>query len=185
MISRDRTAGELGMSVLTPEDHAFFEENGYVVVHDAVPKENCDAVIAAVWDFLGMDPGNPDDWYREPLRRGGMVEIYQHQSMWDNRQYPRLYEAFTEILGTRKLWVSFDRVGMKPPPHPAHPEYDHTGFIHWDVDTSKLPVRFGVQGVLYLADTAANQGGFQCVPGMHRNLEEWVKTQPVDRNPRV
>ena len=41
------------------------------------------------------------------------------------------------------------------------------------------------EGVLALTDTATDQGGFQCVPGMHRGLEEWIKTQPPDRNPRV
>lgn len=75
---------------------------------------------------------------------------------------------------------------MKPPRHPTHPEWDHAGFIHWDVDTRKLSqIPFGVQAVLCLEDTKADQGGFQCVPGMHRNLEAWIKTQPWTRNPRV
>ena len=56
--------------------------------------------------------------------------------------------------------------------------------IHWDVDTSQDPIPFGVQGVLYLTDTSVDQGGFQCVPGFHRTFEDWVKTQPDDRNPR-
>jgi hypothetical protein len=172
------------MPILSPADHAFFQENGYVVVPNTVPQENLDAVIDAVWEFLGMDPNDPEDWYREPHRPGGMVEIYQHQALWNNRQHPRVYQVFTEILGAERLWVTVDRACMKPPQHPAHPEYDHKGFIHWDVDTSKLPVPFGVQGVLYLTDTAVDQGGFQCVPGMHRGLEEWVKTLPPDRDPR-
>ena len=41
-----------------------------------------------------------------------------------------------------------------------------------------------MQGVLYLTDTAEDQGGFQCVAGFHRLFDEWVKTQPKDRNPR-
>src|SRR4051812_12894431 len=112
------------MSTLSPEDHQFFEENGYVVVHNAVPQENLDAVIAAIWEFLGMDPNDPTDWYREPAHPSGMVEMYQHPAMWANRQYPRVYEAFSEILGMRKLWVSTDRVGMKPPVHPDFPKFD-------------------------------------------------------------
>ena len=55
--------------------------------------------------------------------------------------------------------------------------------IHWDVDTSSPTIPFGVQGVLYLTDTAENQGGFQCVPGFHRAFDAWVKTQPADRDP--
>jgi hypothetical protein len=172
------------MPILSPADHAFFAENGYVVVPNAVPQENLDAVIDAIWWFLGMDPNDPEDWYREPHRTGGMVEIYQHQALWNNRQYPRVYEAFTEIRNTEKLWVTIDRACMKPPQHPDHPEYDHKGFIHWDADVTKWPVRFGVQGVLYLTDTTADQGGFQCIPGGHIGVEEWVKSLPPDQDPR-
>jgi ectoine hydroxylase-related dioxygenase (phytanoyl-CoA dioxygenase family) len=114
-----------------------------------------------------------------------MIEIYQHQALWNNRQNPRLYQVFTEILGEEKLCVTIDRAGFKPPYHPAHPEYDHKGFTHWDVDTSKLPIPFGVQAVLCLSDTGANMGGFQCIPGFHRGLEEWIERQPPDRHPRV
>ena len=39
--------------------------------------------------------------------------------------------------------------------------------------------------MLALTDTAINQGGFQCVPELYRNLEEWIKTQPLDRDPFV
>jgi phytanoyl-CoA dioxygenase PhyH len=172
------------MPILSPSDHAFFAENGYVVVPNAVPQENLDAVIDAIWWFLGMDPDDPEDWYREPHRTSGMVEIYQHQALWNNRQYPRVYEAFTEIRGTEKLWVTIDRACMKPPQHPDHPEYDHKGFIHWDADVTKWPVPFGVQGVLYLTDTTADQGGFQCIPGGHIGVEEWVQSLPPDVDPR-
>ena len=41
-----------------------------------------------------------------------MVEIYQHQALWDNRQYPRVHQAFSEIWETEKLWVSFDRASV-------------------------------------------------------------------------
>jgi hypothetical protein len=175
------------MSILTPEDHTFFQENGYLRVRNVVPQENCDAAITMIWDYLGMDPNRPEDWYRDPLPKGGMIEIYQHQAMWNNRQHPRMHQVYAELMGTEKLWVSMDRVNMKPPQHPDHPEYDHKGFIHWDVDTSSLSdrQRLGVQGVLYLADTDEDMGGFQCVPGFHRCLEEWIETQPSDRNPRV
>jgi hypothetical protein len=171
--------------ILSDADHAFFRENGYVVVRNAVPRENLQAVIDLIWSFLGMDPNDPEDWYREPHRTGGMVEVYQAQALWDNRQHPRIHQIFSEILGTERLWVSLDRACMKPPYHRAHPEYDHRGFIHWDADTTQLPVEFGVQGVLCLTDTAANQGGFQCVPELFRCFDRWVRTQPKDRHPRV
>ncbi len=173
------------MAILTHEDRAFFSKNGYLTVPNAIPPPNLQAVIEAIWAFLEMDPRDPEDWYRPPLRPGGMVEMYHHQSMWDNRQHPRIYQVFAELLGSERLWVSMDRVSMKPPRHASHPDYDHQGFIHWDADTSQRPLPTGVQGVLYLSDTAADQGGYQCVPGLFRTLESWLETQPKDRNPRV
>jgi hypothetical protein len=172
------------MAIFTAEDHAFFADEGYVVAHNIIPKADCDAVIDAIWEFLGQDRNDPEDWYHLPLKPGGMIEMYQHQAEWNNRQNPRLYEAFTEMLGTEKLCVTIDRVGMKLPYNPAHPDYDHKGFTHWDVDTAKLPVPFGVQGVLCLTDTTADMGGFQCIPGFHKNLEAWIATQPPDRDTR-
>ena len=52
-----------------------------------------------------------------------------------------------------------------------------------DMDSTARPVTFAVQGVLCLSGTAADQGGFQCVPGFHKRLEEWAETQPEDRPP--
>ncbi len=173
------------MAVLTAEDRAFFEENGYVIVRRAVPAADCEAVVRAIFEFLEMDRENPDDWYRLPLTPGGMIEMYQHPALWANRQNPRLYEVFSEIYGTPKLTVSIDRVGMKPPRRPEYPEYDHKGFIHWDADTRDLNQPFGVQGVLALTDTAADMGGFRCIPGFHKNLADWIAAQLADRNPRV
>ncbi|HEX5322383.1 MAG TPA: phytanoyl-CoA dioxygenase family protein [Capsulimonadaceae bacterium] len=171
------------MSVLSSAELAFFKENGYLIVPNAVPQENLDAVVAAIWDYLGMSPDDPASWYRGQFRGGGMVELYQHPAMWNNRQHPRVYEAFRQILGRDDLWVSVDRVNMKPPQNPDYPEFDDKGFIHWDMDTSQLPAPLAVQGVLCLTDTTEEMGGFQCVPELFRDFYEWVKTQPADRNP--
>lgn len=182
------------MPVLTEQDHTFWQENGYVVIPDAVPKNHLDATIDAIWQFLQIDPDDREAWYRykpytreercSPISAAGMVEIYQHQALWDNRQYPKVHQAFSELWGTEKLWVSLDRANMKPPARDDRPEWCNKGMIHWDTDTSKQPIAFGVQGVLYLTDTTEDQGGFQCVPGFHKYFDEWVKTQPKDRNPR-
>jgi hypothetical protein len=171
--------------VLSEGDVAFFRENGYVVVPDAVPPEGREAAVAAVWEFLGMDAADPTTWY-PPERRGGIVYLHQHQALWDNRQSPRLYQAFVDLMGTEKLWVSMDRAGMKPPIDARFPYHDDPGFVHWDLDTSRpLPDRLGLQGVLALTDTTEDMGGFCCIPGFHKHLAEWIAAQPADRNPRA
>jgi ectoine hydroxylase-related dioxygenase (phytanoyl-CoA dioxygenase family) len=175
------------MRVLSNEDMAFWDETGYVIVHNAVPQENLDALVEAIWDFLEMDRHDSQTWYHIPwgenqmveLNKAGMVELYHHQAMWNNRQHPRVHGAFADLWGTAKLWVTIDRVNMNPP---ARPGWDFSGFIHWDIDTATMPLPFEVQGVLSLVDTTAEQGGFQCVPGFVKRFPEWVKTQPADRN---
>lgn len=174
------------MPVFSADDLKFFDERGYVIARNIVPHENCEAVVQAIFEFLEMNPDDPNDWYRAPHSSGGMVEMYQHQALWDNRQYPRVHEAFAQLVGTPKLWVTEDRVGFKVPPHPSYPDWQHKGFTHWDIDTSKpLPQNVRVQGLLVLRDTDETMGGFQCVPGFHKNLEEWIARQPADRNPHA
>lgn len=156
---------------------------GYVIIHDAVPKENLDALAADIWRHTGADPNDPDTWYRkEVIRPVGMVEMYHYQSMWNNRQHPHLYDIFRAIHGTDKLWVSIDRVGLKPPVNPNHPEYDHKGMIHWDTEMVKYPdIPFHVQGVLALTDTEPDMGGFQCIPETYQHLPEYLATQTREK----
>lgn len=175
------------MRVLSDQDFAFWEDNGYVVISDAVSSENLQAVIDAIWEFQEMNPNDPTSWYRVPerqnemveLNKGGMVELYHHQTLWDNRQSARIHGAFADIWGSEKLWVTIDRVNLNIP---AKPDWDFKGFIHWDIDTSIEPLPFEVQGVLSLTDTTPDQGGFQCIPGFPKQFKEWVKTQPKDRD---
>ncbi len=182
------------MSILNTEDRAFWDEHGYVIIHDAVPPENIKAAKAAVWDFLEMRPDNPDSWYPDQPRKGIMAEMYHHQALWDNRQYPRIHQAFAEIWGTDRLWVSIDRASMNPPDRTSPKEAGKLNGdspseqpiplpLHWDIAVEP-PIPFCVQGVLYLTDTVADGGAFICVPGFHRKLEAWLANLPADADPR-
>ena len=107
-----------------------------------------------------------------------MVEVYNHQCLWNNRQTEKVYKAFTDVWGTSKLWVTIDRANLN---FPIQPGFEYKGFIHWDYDPETKPQN--VQGVLALADqTDENMGGFQCIPWLYRHYDEWKKTQPEDRN---
>ena len=165
------------MDVLSEEDRAFFEREGYVVLKGVVPEETCDAVVAMLYDYLGFDSTTPDGWYRAPLTRGGMLEIYQHQALWDVRQHPNVHQVFSELYGTEKLWVSLDRANFNPPAREDHPEYDHKGMLHWDIDPAGAGAEgFRVQGVVYLDHTPEDRGGFCCVPGHHKLVTRWATT---------
>ncbi len=173
--------------VFSEQDRQHFEDYGFVVLKNAVPIESCEAVVRACFEFLELDEHDPSTWY--PAWRGGnaLVHLHQHQSIWDNRQLPRVHQGFAELLGEEKLWVSLDRAGFKPPISAEHPEHEDRGFIHWDLDITKpLPEKLRVQGVLCLRDTGANMGGFRCVPGFHKRelIEAWLQSQPPERRTR-
>ena len=177
------TAQEI--DIFSPEDLAHFETQGYVILRQAIPARQVAATTAAIWQFLGMAPDRPDDWYRPPHTPNGSVPMHQHQSFWDNRQAPRVYNAFRQLWKTPRLWVSLDRASMKPPASQRHPEWDYPSFLHWDLDFGETPVRFGLQGVLCLSDSTVDHGGFHCIPGMHRDTIEWSRTPLAQRDPKA
>jgi len=180
------------MKVLSKEDKMFWDENGYVVINKAVPPENIKATVGAIWDFLEMEPNSPESWYPHPPRPGIGVKLYHHQTVWENRQYPRVYQAFSEIWGTEKLWVSFDQVSMSPPDRTTSGLSDKLYMedsskqpipMHWDIPLER-PLPFAVQGALYLTDTTEEMGAFTCVPGFHHKTEAWLKNLSPNVNPR-
>lgn len=181
----DRSNGK-PLQLLSEEDWIFWITNGYIVIKNAVPLEQTSKLAGFLWEFEQKDPADPETWYAPPraemkmkeLTNTGMVEVYNHQLLWDNRQYPKVYRAFTDIWGTERLWVTIDRANLNLP---IRPGYEYKGFIHWDYDPETKPQN--VQGVLALADqTDENMGGFQCVPELYRTYDTWKLTQPADRD---
>jgi ectoine hydroxylase-related dioxygenase (phytanoyl-CoA dioxygenase family) len=167
--------------VFTAEEIAFWEENGYVVLHNAVSQENCAAAVDAICGFLEMDLKNPETWYRGPQGHSIWIPLLHHPALEANRNAARIHHAFAQLWGRTDLWATTDQTGMNPP------EREGWRFpgpnLHWDVSL-ELPIPFGVQGILYLTDTAANQGAFTCVPGFHRRIESWLKSLPLGSDPR-
>lgn len=178
----------LPLRVLSPQDWQQWTTQGYVIVRQAVPQENIRRLVDVLWAFDEKDPDEPSTWYApqrrehrmKELNNTGMLEIYQHQALWDNRQERRVYDAFVDIWDREDLWVAIDRANLNAP-RKAHG--DPNGFIHWDGDTSQVPLPIGVQGVLSLLPQGGDVGGFQCVPGLFNRFDEWLKIQPPDRDP--
>lgn len=156
---------------LTAADKQFFVEHGYVVVGGVVSKEECAAAADAVWSFAGLDAADPSSWSKHRAGMGGFVNAVHHQALWNNRQNPNVYAAFTELLGTEKLWVSLDRAALKLPQDARLAGREDGAFLHFDIDVRTPPEALQLQGVLYLVDTEEDMGGFQCVARSHT----WTK----------
>jgi ectoine hydroxylase-related dioxygenase (phytanoyl-CoA dioxygenase family) len=181
----DRSNGK-PLRVLSEEDWRFWMHNGYIVIKNAIPKDQAKATADFIWEFDEKDPNDPSTWYAKPraemqmkeLAGTGMVEAYNHQTLWNNRQMQKVYDAFVDVWGTEKLWVTIDRVNLNFPQRPGE---EKEGFIHWDYDPETRPQN--VQGVLALADQMdESMGGFQCIPWLYRNYDTWKLTQPEDRH---
>ncbi len=109
------------------------------------------------------------------------LPIIHHPALDANRRSLRIRKAFAQLWGRNDIWMSVDKGGFNPP------ETERWKFpgphLHWDVSLAP-PVPFGMQGILYLTDTAADQGAFRCVPGFHRKLNDWLRSLPPEANPR-
>lgn len=179
-------ADAYNLRVLSIADWQFWLRNGYIVIKNAISREQAQKTADFLWEFEEKDPLNPATWYTQAraemqmkeLQGTGMVEVYNHQLLWENRQTKRVYDAFVDIWGTEKLWATIDRANLN---FPIRKGFEYKGFIHWDYDPETKPQN--VQGVLALADqTDTEMGGFQCIPWLFRNYDTWKQSQPKDRN---
>ena len=185
-LSLNTRTNQTPLRVLTESEWQFWIEKGYIVIKNAIPKEQATATADFLWEFEEKNPHDPNTWYTPPraemkmkeLAGTGMVEVYNHQQLWNNRQTQRVYDAFVDVWGTEKLWVTIDRANLN---FPIKKGFEYKGFIHWDYDPETKPQN--VQGVIALSDqTDLDMGGFQCIPWLFQNYDTWKLTQAQDRN---
>jgi hypothetical protein len=183
LINNQSTApASVPQTFFSAEEINFWNENGYIIIRQAISKAACEASIDVICDFLSIKKDDPATWYSpHPLKQGIMVQLFQHPLLENNRQSQKIRLAYEQLWNRKDIWVNTDRVGFNPPetatwkfPGPK---------MHWDVSL-QLPIPFGLQGILYLADTAANQGAFTLVPGFHNKIEHWLNSLPPGINPR-
>ncbi len=168
--------------VLTATDIAFWDEYGYVILKNAVSQNDCAISRKVILDFLKMDEQDATTWYRRTEdMQGIMVNLYNHAAINKNRNSPRIRRAFEQLWNRTDLVVTADKCGFNPPETATY-KYMGTG-LHWDVSLA-TPIPFGTQGILYLTDTAFNQGALTVVPGFHKKLESWLDELPQNSNPR-
>ncbi len=174
------------LRILNEEQWKFWINKGYIVIKEAISKEQAETTAKFLWEFEDKKPEDSKTWYTNPrakmkmkeLAGTGMVEVYNNQYLWNNRQAQKVYDAFVDVWGTEKLWVTIDRANLN---FPIRKGYQYKGFIHWDYDPETKPQN--VQGVIALSDqTDLNMGGFQCIPWLYQNYDKWKLDQPHGRN---
>lgn len=177
LLLKEREAG-----VLNQADLAHWEKKGYLILKDAVPKEDCAKAVELIYNSIEADPNQPTTWYKDhKLKKGIMVQLFNDPILDKIRFSPKIQMAYEQLWKRGDLMVSNDRVGFNPPETEAFP-YQGDG-LHWDVSL-KRPIPFGLQGILYLADTAKNQGAFTVIPGFHLFIDDWLNKLGENINPR-
>jgi hypothetical protein len=174
--------GRMVEDVLTTDDLAFFEKNGFLILKNAVSAQRCHETQKAIWAFLQASPDDPGSWYLDnEEKRGMMVRFFHHPALDANRQSKKIYRAFQQLYVGQEIHKTIDKISFNPPEHKG---YRFMGSpLHWDVSLV-LPISFRLQGLLYLADCTADDGAFHCVPGFHHRIGEWLSSLPEDANPR-
>lgn len=155
--------------MLSASDKAHFDEQGWLRVAGAVPRALCDAAVAVLERELGIPVNDPARWGAHGAPMRDLLPIWGHQALWDIRQHPPLHAIWASLWGSEALWVTLDSCRFTPPWRPGHAE---PSALHWDHDPHDRSTRY-IQGVLALTDTAADQGGFRCLPALHRAPETW------------
>ncbi|CAA9198684.1 phytanoyl-CoA dioxygenase family protein [Flavobacterium collinsii] len=175
--SEDATA-----NVLSQEDLKFWDENGYVILKNAISEEDCEKTQLAIWDFLKMDPSKKESWYeRHEDQKGLMLNFSDHETLNRNRFSVKIKKAYEQLYNTDKIYKTIDKVSFNPP---ETKNFTFLGSpLHWDTSL-KQPIKFELQGLLYLTDCGVEDGAFHCVAGFHNKIDDWLNNLDPNVNPR-
>ncbi|AQT61719.1 phytanoyl-CoA dioxygenase family protein [Cellvibrio sp. PSBB023] len=167
---------------LDAQQLAHWDEQGYLVVPGVLSPEETAAVRAAICEELQIREDDPATWYRPamPMQKI-MVQLFTHPALEVARKSDYIRRIFQQLWQRNDVVMATDRVSFNPPetatwqfPGPA---------MHWDVDLV-APIPFGTQALIYVTDVAENQGAFSCVPGFHKQIDEWLAQQPRGVDPQ-
>jgi hypothetical protein len=143
-----------------------------MVVKNVLPLNIVRDAVRDIAAFVGANLSESSTWYGGAPELDGIVPLHHAQSLWNIRQSPNLYQVFAEFFGTGRLMVDVNRCIFRPPVHSSFPGLSY-GTIHWDTDPKRA--KDSLQAVVLLSDVDRNSGGFQCVPEVYQNLNEWLK----------
>jgi ectoine hydroxylase-related dioxygenase (phytanoyl-CoA dioxygenase family) len=110
------------------------------------------------------------------VRRLGFMDLYHDDTLAQLRQDPRIYQVFSSLLGSEKLWVVFDRLIHQKANEPEEPLPPHV-----DQNPVANPDFFNVQAMLALHDMNESTGTLGVIPKSHLFFQKYSKwTKPSD-----
>lgn len=173
---------DITADVLSQEDLEFWNQNGYIVLKNVISEKDCEETQQAIWNYLEMEADKKETWYKtHEDQKGLMLNFSDHETLNRNRFSAKIKKAYEQLYHTDQIYRTIDKVSFNPP------ETKNFRFLgsklHWDT-TLKQPLKFGLQGLLYLTNCGPDDGAFHCVPGFHNKIEDWLNTLEPEVNPR-
>jgi len=181
--AKDTDKSETIPSPLTKEQLNSWQQNGYLVIPKAITDQECQALLDDICQHMQISLSEPDSWYQHTAPQHQiMVQLFDSPAQEHIRQKQSIKDIFAQLWQTSKLTPSYDKVSFNPPEtkswHFPGPN------MHWDIKAFEAPLPFATQGLIYLTDTAENQGAFCCVPGFHWEFDTWVQQLPKGKDPQ-
>ena len=172
------------MAHLTSADKAFFKENGYLVVKDALSEELVRNAQDALWEGIEADREDPQTWIgagpRSPARGSHpAISATLHQSP--------LAAMMGELVGEDKLNLNPNN---GPGPALVYPSGDEPGAVpsNGHLDGYYTPTNGVAEGTvgystinvtIYVEDIEPGGGCFTLWPGSHRTAAEYFRNHSL------
>ena len=180
---------KLPLRVLSQADWQHWTTKGYVIVRQAVPAANVERLVDLLWELRREGSRRPFDLVRAAAARPQDEGAQQHRHAGDLQSPISLGQP----AGAARLRRLRRHLGPRGPlgrrstaPTSTRPRRSRAIRTASSTGTSIpriRPLPIGVQGVLSLKKQDGDVGGFQCIPELFNNFDNWVKTQPADRDP--
>jgi ectoine hydroxylase-related dioxygenase (phytanoyl-CoA dioxygenase family) len=167
---------------LTAGERRQFEEQGYLIVEDALPEDWRRALIAAV-DRVDTEERRRHGYgSHHQLLLEGFIE--RDPAFLELLDWPRTFPKVWGLLGWN-IYAYHTHLGVNPPVAPDQPR--ETRRLHWHQDSGRVNLdiathprpRLSLKVAYFLTDMREpGQGNFSIIPGSH--LHDTL-AQPADR----
>lgn len=168
----------------SPESVEHLTEHGFVVIKDALTRDQADHALDLTWQYLeclgtGIRRDDPATWGddRWPVAvHGGIIPsqgIGHSEAQWFIRSVPAIKQAFAAVWGDDDLLTSFDGMALWRPTS-INPEWRTNrggSWLHIDQHPIGRPGFHCVQGLVSLLPTSPETGGNVIIPGSHTRFE--------------
>ena len=156
--------------MLTPQQQAAYDHDGYVVVRGLLAEKACERMCARIWDALeavhGIRQGEPDSW-THPMPRG-LQDLCKSDGLAEIAA-PAFLEAVDDLLGPDS-WDPPSHWGGPLPNFPTHGEWNVPCRM-WHLDypvRGNYGPRFATKALCAVAPIAPRGGGTLLIEGSHR-----------------